>query len=780
MAEVPLPTPTQVPVPSTDIRNAVFAGAKLDEEVTGSGEYYTDRLGVKRLTNTGRNNQFNTAQQERESRFNTFIQNSGYEVIGDYTAGPLMLTEYNQLIRYNNELYKLTAATDIPFTTTGNTDETWISTDAAHFVSAGDGALRQDLGSNSPGLGASLSALEQGGKVQDAIFYITPGMFGYKADYNQSTDTGTDNTLALRIAIAVAITLGYQEVKLPAGRALFTDEINLGGVGYRGRNGVILSGSGIMNTILQFRPSQPDSVFISNRGGSGVTGGKALRDVTLVTTNATVGSGILYLLDSCCFSYNKNIYAINGLVNIKLLNSTATGQFTEFNTFENCRVHNGVENILFEVNGGDNSFHGNSFINIQNQVLAGSSPGVGVSCNGITGQVYLYNQFWSMHFFGGTGCRAIKLTRANTDNLWGNLTHEGSLICESTDSSRFEFRGSFSGIGALSFIINSLPAVQSANFVFRNTMSDFSAFTSSTISSFTPRLQVTDIADLMDNGFPSTTLRIRNSAGQDGLLFNIQDNSPGWYFTSTAVNSKIQSATPRFYLRSDGGAMSFGALTARLRPSDSVYGLQVSGDATKMVAPETDNVMSCGAGGYRWTQLYAVNSSIGTSDKRKKTNIRQISETEALAFYEIGSLDSVWQWMEKYEYEGDDARLHSGPTVQDAISIMDRYGLDWKKYSCFCYIHQDYSPEEIESWGDVYKTKPGSPAIYEEDGVTIRQEAEPEQKILIRPAGSRVIKEAIKAIDEYSFRKEELLFWITRAMIAKQKNLEERILKLEQ
>ncbi|MEF3108668.1 phage tail fiber protein [Raoultella sp. WB_B2P2-3] len=148
MAEVPLPTPTQVPVPSTDIRNVVFAGAKLDEEVTGTGEFYTDRLGVQRLTNAGRTKLFNLSQQDRESRFNAFIQNSGYEIIGDYTAGPLTLTEYNQLIRYNNELYKLTAAIDIPFTTAGNTDETWTSTDAAHFVSVGDAALRQNLGSS--------------------------------------------------------------------------------------------------------------------------------------------------------------------------------------------------------------------------------------------------------------------------------------------------------------------------------------------------------------------------------------------------------------------------------------------------------------------------------------------------------------------------------------------------------------------------------------------------------------------------------------------------------
>ncbi|HHR1263826.1 TPA: hypothetical protein ACS61N_000360 [Klebsiella oxytoca] len=182
MAEVPLPTPTQVPVPSTDIRNAVFAGAKLDEEVTGTGEFYTDRLGVQRLTNTGRTNLFNLSQQDRESRFNAFIQNSGYEVIGDYTAGPLTLTEYNQLIRYNNELYKLTAATDIPFTTAGNTDETWTSTDAAHFVSVGDAALRQNLGSIDPLLGGALVALPQGGTVNSSILYVTPEQDGAKGE----------------------------------------------------------------------------------------------------------------------------------------------------------------------------------------------------------------------------------------------------------------------------------------------------------------------------------------------------------------------------------------------------------------------------------------------------------------------------------------------------------------------------------------------------------------------------------------------------------------------
>ncbi|HDH1451636.1 TPA: hypothetical protein PIT98_001023 [Klebsiella quasipneumoniae subsp. quasipneumoniae] len=147
MAEVPLPTPTQAPVPSTDIRNAVFAGAKLDEEVTGSGEFYTDRLGIKRLTNTGRNNQFNAAQQERADQFQQFLLSSGYVFLGDYEDGPFQFSARNQYIRYNDQYYRLNAATDVGFTTTG-TDAISFANDVAHFVLMDGDTLRQKLGSD--------------------------------------------------------------------------------------------------------------------------------------------------------------------------------------------------------------------------------------------------------------------------------------------------------------------------------------------------------------------------------------------------------------------------------------------------------------------------------------------------------------------------------------------------------------------------------------------------------------------------------------------------------
>ncbi|MGK0799531.1 hypothetical protein ACRE5N_01000 [Klebsiella pneumoniae] len=146
MAEVPLPTPTQVPVPSTDIRNTVFAGAKLDEEVTGTGEFYTDRLGVKRLTNTGRNNQFDAAQLDRANRFEQFLLSSGYVFLGDYEDGPFQFSARNQYIRYDNQYYRLNAATDVGFTTTG-TDATSFANDVTHFVLMDGDTLRQNLSS---------------------------------------------------------------------------------------------------------------------------------------------------------------------------------------------------------------------------------------------------------------------------------------------------------------------------------------------------------------------------------------------------------------------------------------------------------------------------------------------------------------------------------------------------------------------------------------------------------------------------------------------------------
>jgi len=105
---------------------------------------WTDRFGRSRKTYWGWEQESAAQLLSQQQRFNNFIQSSGYKVIGEYTAGPLTVTEYNQLIRYQNELYKLTADTPLPFTTTGIDSASWAN-DSAHFVSVGDAALRQEL-----------------------------------------------------------------------------------------------------------------------------------------------------------------------------------------------------------------------------------------------------------------------------------------------------------------------------------------------------------------------------------------------------------------------------------------------------------------------------------------------------------------------------------------------------------------------------------------------------------------------------------------------------------
>ncbi|EOY8684592.1 TPA: hypothetical protein MDA92_004496 [Escherichia coli] len=146
---------TNNPIGSMDPKDLFDNAQNLDYAVNDITQaIWKDRFGRNRPTMFGMEQSFSAQLLSQQQRFDIFIQSSGYDVVGEYTSGPLTISEYNQLIRYNNELWKLTAATDLPFTTTGNDPASWVN-DSAHFVSVGDAALRQELaspgGGNIPG-----------------------------------------------------------------------------------------------------------------------------------------------------------------------------------------------------------------------------------------------------------------------------------------------------------------------------------------------------------------------------------------------------------------------------------------------------------------------------------------------------------------------------------------------------------------------------------------------------------------------------------------------------
>ncbi|MDN5518497.1 SGNH/GDSL hydrolase family protein [Pseudomonas sp.] len=115
----------------------------LDLAANGSSNSWVDRTGKPRKSFKGFESDFIAEQVSREARFQSFLISSGYQLVGDYAAG-IVLSAYNQVIRKDGELYRLTSSTPIPYTTTG----VW-SSEQSKFVSVGDAALRQELSKSS-------------------------------------------------------------------------------------------------------------------------------------------------------------------------------------------------------------------------------------------------------------------------------------------------------------------------------------------------------------------------------------------------------------------------------------------------------------------------------------------------------------------------------------------------------------------------------------------------------------------------------------------------------
>lgn len=137
---------------------------------------------------------FDAQLVDQESRFQQFLLNSGYQFLGDYENGPYAITARNQVIRYQNELWRLNAATNPTYVTTGTNSTSW-AVDVTHLVSVGDGALRQELASNIALMGDNLVGRDKGGTVHNALpaYYVD----AYGADPSGLTSSSAAVSAAL-------------------------------------------------------------------------------------------------------------------------------------------------------------------------------------------------------------------------------------------------------------------------------------------------------------------------------------------------------------------------------------------------------------------------------------------------------------------------------------------------------------------------------------------------------------------------------------------------------
>ncbi|MDV1351693.1 endo-N-neuraminidase [Klebsiella quasipneumoniae subsp. similipneumoniae] len=175
------------PRPSNSMKNLSDNALAFDDFVNSDGDNAVDRFGKefptisKLIKNVDeifssqlsiQESTFSESQTDKENRFQQFLNTSGYVFLGDYQDGPFQFSARNQYIRYDNEYYRLNAATDVGFTTTG-TDATSFANDVTHFVLMDGDTLRQNLSSiNLPGTSLVIGA--DGASVDQAIKFVTP------------------------------------------------------------------------------------------------------------------------------------------------------------------------------------------------------------------------------------------------------------------------------------------------------------------------------------------------------------------------------------------------------------------------------------------------------------------------------------------------------------------------------------------------------------------------------------------------------------------------------
>lgn len=192
---------------------------------------------------------------------------------------------------------------------------------------------------------------------------------------------------------------------------------------------------------------------------------------------------------------------------------------------------------------------------------------------------------------------------------------------------------------------------------------------------------------------PSQWQRYKNVWTQIGRQFIVESTQ----------NSQIIAQTP------DGSAARFGvapngSVNAGVGNYASTNSLEFSGDGSTrhwqitspgVLQPGADNTYAFGSAGRRPTELFAVTDVINTSDANLKTELREMSESEYNVGIELADNIGVYQWLDMVKKKGDGAREHVGLTVQYAISVMEKHGLDPFKKAFICFDEWEDLTESV-------------------------------------------------------------------------------------
>jgi hypothetical protein len=120
-----------------------------------------------------------------------------------------------------------------------------------------------------------------------------------------------------------------------------------------------------------------------------------------------------------------------------------------------------------------------------------------------------------------------------------------------------------------------------------------------------------------------------------------------------------------------------------------------------ILQPQQNNVTALGTGSSRWTEVFAINGTINTSDGRNKQQVRTLSDKEKIVANKLKSLIRAYKWNDAVESKGDGARIHFGVIAQDVKTAFEEDGLNADEYGIFCYDEWDAIEDKKDFEGNI-------------------------------------------------------------------------------
>lgn len=710
------------PLGSMSAKDLLDNAQNLDFFMNGKEQGYHNRYFEYRISYFGMEVAFREAQSYRDEAFKYAIRNSGFKLLGEYAPG-VTLTTYNQVVRYQGELYGLATATEAPYTLTG----VWAA-DAVHLISRGDAALRQDINNLGtkmiPHNSGQPGAVGQTAYLKLAEIGSTPGDFGAKGD-NVTNDTsrymtaeaGSD-VLRLPDGKIYALDAGYTPSKMVVGGG----KIRIGSTIFTGPELLY----DIFRTSLYCTPeSYTDEIGFPGGDQGNLTvmispGGKKTGNLNRCTIYGTQGPRQAKALDRCDIfangammysEFGERITAI-GTISCQWLGSTNPARDNHQWWINAGGFAPGQIGWDYQGMETRNPGIGAKIAEFTGYATQPTDVGrtVGVGRNTFNGTVVARNSL-ALGYRAGAGCFAVE----NLTCLGADAFRDGVFLYNSVGG------GTFAGSHWQEGSRNAIYGYNVAAGVVRgsnNTLiGPFAAY------DYTDVNGCILVGHGAGNAIGGTTLTNVLAIGPDGFA-PLLSGRLGEY--AAGVNIMPADIKGTFHVKT----ATFGADTAAHPAADDVVvengvscGITVrcnsTGSASLMFAdpespnvggviydhaadtltfraasndrwrvssaslsPSADNSYTLGEPSFRPSQLYAATSTIGLSDASLKDLRGELTEQELAAWSRVRQV--IFRFKDAIEAKGGAARLHAGHLAQQVRESFAAEGLEASDYALWC------------------------------------------------------------------------------------------------